>query len=92
MLADYFFSTFCSDDGWTTSGVFLGAYEDLKASISWRIILPSGPEPFPTSSILIPFSFAKVLAAGLANTLPPSSAFFYSLGLEDFLWDSAGAG
>lgn len=36
------------------------------------MILPSGPDPFPISVRLICFYAAKVLAAGLANTLPDS--------------------
>lgn len=38
--------------------------------MSCLIILPSGPEPWPTSFKLIFFSPANVLAAGLAKTRP----------------------
>lgn len=45
-------------------------YTETYPSTSCFIILPSGPEPF-ISLIFIPFSAARVLAAGLANTLSP---------------------
>jgi hypothetical protein len=43
----------------------------LNLSTSCLMILPPGPDPFPyKSDNEIPFSFAAVLAAGLATTLP----------------------
>lgn len=56
------------------------------------MILPSGPEPPLISEMLMPFSFAKVFAAGLAKTRPPSGdcEVFFMGSSADF--DFSGSG